>query len=418
MNMLRINGDRLWQSLMEMGEIGATKKGGCARLALTDLDKQAKDLFVKWCVEAGCIIHIDAVGNVYARRPGKNNDLPPICTGSHLDTQPTGGKFDGVYGVLSGVEVLRTLQDQNITTEAPIEVIVWSNEEGSRFPPAMMASGVVAGKFELQDILNKKDEHGLRYGDELERIGYAGVIEPGSRPIGMYFEAHIEQGPVLENSGDTIGVVTKCQGQRWYDMTVTGRESHAGTTPMHLRADALVAASRIVQHVETIAKEHGPFGCGTVGYMNVYPNSRNTIPGQVSFGVDLRHPEDTQLSSMDKMLLDFIDDEAFSHLDIELDPYWYCPPIDFSDECVETVRVAAKSFKYSSKEVCSGAGHDACYIAEISPAAMIFIPCEGGISHNEVENISQGHSTAGCNVLLNAMTEKAKVISNRSAPFG
>lgn len=408
MKNLTINGDRLWQSLLEMAKIGATAKGGCCRLTLTDLDKQARDLFVQWAKAADCTVTVDQVGNIFARRAGSNNDLPPIMAGSHLDTQPTGGKFDGVFGVLAGLEVLRTLQEHKIETNAPIEVSVWTNEEGSRFAPAMMGSGVVAGRFTLQEILAKTDIDGKLFGEELKRIGYAGELPARQRPIGAFFEAHIEQGPYLEAEAKTIGVVNKGQGQRWYDVTITGRESHAGTTPMPLRHDALATAARLISQVEQIANNNQPHACGTVGFMQVYPNSRNTIPGQVKLSVDLRHPDDAILSKMDGELKDFCARlPASSSVELELEPIWYYAPVIFSDQCVNAVREGAQAHGYSHMDIFAGAGHDACYIADFAPAGMIFIPCENGISHNEIENATPADIIAGCNVLLSAMLERA-----------
>ena len=407
-NKLTINGDRLWQSLMEMAKIGATAKGGCCRLTLTDLDKQARDLYVTWCKELGCTVTVDEMGNIFARRPGRNNDLPPIMTGSHLDTQPTGGKYDGVFGVLAGLEVMRTLHENNIVTEAPIEISVWTNEEGSRFAPAMMGSGVVAGRFTLEELLVKTDAEGKTFGDELKRIGYAGTAPAKARPIGAFFEAHIEQGPYMEAEGKVIGVVTMGQGQRWYDVTLTGQECHAGTTPMPLRSDALVEAAKLVQAVETIAMNNQPHACGTVGFLQVYPNSRNVIPGTVTMSIDLRHPDDTILSKMDAEIKAVCAElDSGSRVSVDLKPIWYYAPVLFAEKCINAVREGARAHGYSSMDICAGAGHDACYIADIAPASMIFIPCEKGISHNELEKAEPEHLSAGCNVLLWAMLERA-----------
>lgn len=408
MDTLTINQDRLWDSLMEMAQFGATKKGGCARLALTDLDKQGRHLFIKWCEDAGCTVTVDQVGNIFALRPGKNMNLPPVGTGSHLDTQPTGGKFDGVFGVLSGVEVLRTLQENNIVTEAPIEVSVWTNEEGSRFAPAMMGSGVVSGRLDLDTVLATKDIDGITVGEELERIGFAGDVSATQRAYTAFFETHIEQGPYLENEGKIIGVVTGGQGQRWYDVILTGRESHAGTTPMHLRKDALLAATKLVQKVEMIANAHKP-GCGTVGFLQVIPNSRNTIPGQIKMGVDLRHPNDESLSEMDaelKAYLDALGKET--GCEIELDPYWYYAPVVFNKDCIAAVAEGADLHGYNHMDIIAGAGHDACYVADYAPTSMIFTPCLDGISHNEIESTTIEECNAGCNVLLHAMVKMAK----------
>ena len=307
MRNVRINEGRLWDSIMEMAEIGKTAKGGSCRLALTDEDKAGRDLFKRWCEEAGCQVTVDELGNMFARRPGNATTRAPVGTGSHLDTQPTGGKFDGIFGVLAGLEVVRTLNDHGIETDAPIEVINWTNEEGTRFAPAMLASGVFAGLFDVEYAQNREDESGKTLGDELDRIGYRGEERCGDHPLSALFEAHIEQGPILEDHGDTIGVVNGGQGQRWYNVTVTGRDSHTGTTPMAHRKDALIAASMLVQGVEDIALSHAPNAVATVGALVVSPNSRNTIPGQVELTVDLRNPDDDALRSMAEALTQLIE---------------------------------------------------------------------------------------------------------------
>ena len=404
MNDLRINKDRLWDSLMEMAKIGATEKGGCNRLAATALDGQARDLFVMWCKEAGCSISIDKMGNIFARREGADSSLPAVATGSHLDTQPTGGKFDGVFGVLAGVEVLRTLHENDIKTKAPFEFSVWTNEEGSRFPPAMQGSGVYVGRFDLETELNKTDINGLVLRDELEKIGYLGDEEPGSRNIGSFFETHIEQGPILEDEDKAIGVVRLGQGIRWYTVTVTGQESHAGTTPMHLRADAMLAASKIVCEINNIALNNKPNGLGTTGFMEVYPNSRNTIPGSVTFSADLRNPDPEILSQMDHQFQSYCKQLANdSSVEIEVDHYWYFAPVEFNAS--NNVEVAAKKLGYSHMDIYAGAGHDACYMADLVPSGMVFTPCKDGISHNEIESTTPEQCEAGCNVLLHAMLE-------------
>ena len=406
---IRINSDRLWESLMELAKIGATEKGGVCRLALTDLDKQGRDLFVRWCKEAGCTIRIDKMGNIFARRPGKDDSLPPVMTGSHLDTQPTGGKFDGCYGVMAGLEVIRTLNDYNYETNAPVEVAVWTNEEGSRFAPAMIASGVFAGAFDLEYGLACKDNEGkTTLGAELERIGYAGDETPGDHPVGAFFEAHIEQGPILEAEGKTIGVVQGVQGIKWFDIVVTGQEAHAGPTPMKRRKDALVGASRMVGHVNRIGMENLPNACSTVGMMSVHPNSRNVIPGRVNFTVDLRHPYEKVLKAMTEDLersCKEVADEA--GLALEFREIWYSPPVKFAKECVEAVQQAATELGMANREIVSGAGHDAVYVSRVAPTAMVFVPCEDGISHNEIENATPGDLAAGCDVLLRAMIARA-----------
>ena len=404
-----INRDRLWQSLMDLAQLGATAKGGVCRLALTDLDRQARDLFVQWCTAAGCSVSVDAIGNIFARRAGRNPNLPPVMTGSHIDTQPTGGKFDGCYGVMAGLEVIRTLNDLGVETEAPIEVVVWTNEEGSRFPPCMMGSGVFAGKFDLQETLDKQDEQGLSVGAELQRIGYAGPRAVLGHPVGAYFEAHIEQGPVLEDQALTLGVVMGCLGQKWFDLTFTGVEAHAGPTPMRLRKDALVGAAQVVSAVNRIAHQQQPHACGTVGCLTLHPGSRNVIPGQVQMTIDLRHLHADKLQAMVDEVRGVIEASATHHgLTFELTPTADFPPLDFHPTCVNAVRDAAQVLGLSHMDIVSGAGHDAIFVAELGPAGMIFVPCEGGISHNEIENAAPDDLAAGCAVLLRAMVNAAQ----------
>ena len=411
MRNLKANGERLWNSLMEMAEIGATAKGGVCRLALTDLDRQGRDLFRRWCEDAGCTVTVDAVGNMFARRPGRDDSLAPVLTGSHLDSQPTGGKFDGAYGVLAGLEVLRSLNDLGIETERPVEVVVWTDEEGCRFPPAMLGSAVFAGKVPLQQAYAVTDTDGLAFGAELARIGYQGDRPVGGRQIAALFEAHIEQGPILEAEKKTIGVVTGAQGQRWYDVAVTGQEAHAGPTPMRIRRDALVGAARIVEAVNRIGLEHQPGACATVGQLLVKPNSRNTIPGRVAFSVDFRHPDDAVLAAMKAALeADAARICAEAGLTLELQEIWYQPPLKFDAQCVAAVRAGAAASGLAHMDIVSGAGHDAVNVAGLAPVGMIFVPCEAGISHNEVENATQADLAAGCDVLLNAVLDRADAV--------
>ncbi|MDH0049588.1 Zn-dependent hydrolase [Comamonas terrigena] len=408
---LRVNGPRLWDALMELAQIGATPKGGVCRLTLTDLDKQGRDLVTRWAREAGMTVTIDKIGNGFMRRPGRNNSLPPIMTGSHIDTQPTGGKFDGNYGVLAGLEVVRTLNDHGIETEAPIEVAFWTNEEGSRFVPVMMGSGVFAKAFTLEHAYAATDTEGKTVGGELERIGYVGSQEPGDHPIGAYFEAHIEQGPVLEDNAKTIGVVTGVLGIRWYDCVVTGMEAHAGPTPMALRKDALQVAAQLMQEVVACAHRHPPHGRGTVGMVQVHPNSRNVIPGQVKFSIDLRNASDADCDAMDADIRAVAARiSQASGLPIEITLVSNYPAQPFHADCVDAVARAAKALGYSHMPAVSGAGHDAVYMARLAPAGMVFIPCKDGISHNEIEDVTPADITAGCNVLMHAMLERAKVV--------
>ena len=408
---IRINGERLWDSLMELAKIGATPKGGVCRLTLTDLDKQGRDLVLGWAVDAGMSITIDKIGNGFMRRAGRNNSLPPVMTGSHIDTQPTGGKFDGNYGVLAGIEVVRTLNDLGIETEAPIEVAFWTNEEGSRFVPVMMGSGVFAKAFTLEHAYAATDTEGKSVKGELERIGYVGDQEPGDHPIGAYFETHIEQGPVLEDNDTTIGVVSGVLGIRWFDCTVTGMEAHAGPTPMALRKDALLAATHIMQDVVAAAHRHPPHGRGTVGMVQVFPNSRNVIPGRVKFSIDLRNATDALVDQMADEVKAFAAKVAKEHgVDVKIELVSSYPAQAFHTDCVDAVGRAAAKLGYSNMPTVSGAGHDAVYMAKLAPSGMIFIPCKDGISHNEIESAKPEHITAGCNVLLHAMLERAGVV--------
>eukprot|EP01037_Dinobryon_pediforme_P009541 gene9541-9617_t len=396
---MRIDGQRLWDTLMEMAKIGGTPKGGCKRLTLTDLDKQGRELFTQWCEAAGCTMSVDEMGNMFARRAGSDDSLPPVMMGSHLDTQPTGGKFDGVLGVLGALEVVRSLNDLNIKTKHPIEVANWTNEEGSRFAPAMVSSGVFAGAYTKEFAYARLDVEGKSLGDELERIGYKGTVPVGGRPIHAFFELHIEQGPILEAEHKDIGVVTHGQGQRWYEINLTGFESHAGSTPMPRRRDALLGAARIIELVNKIGLKFAPNAVATVGMLTPYPGSRNVIPGEVFMTVDFRHPDDDILKKMDQALKRGIKTICSKiGLTQETKQVFYYKPVAFNTECVAAVRRAADHFGYSHRDIVSGAGHDACYLAQVAPTSMIFTPCVDGISHNEAEDISVEWATAGANL--------------------
>lgn len=406
----RINGERLWASLMELAKIGATPKGGCCRLTLTDLDRQGRDLVISWAKAAGLSVTVDKIGNVFMRREGRNPSLPPIVSGSHIDTQPTGGKFDGNYGVLAALEVVRTLNDLHIETEAPVEVVFWTNEEGSRFVPVMMGSGVFAGVFALDNIYAAADSEGKTVGEELKNIGYLGTQTPGDHPIGAYFEAHIEQGPILEDEEKIIGVVQGVLGIRWYDCIVTGQESHAGPTPMHLRQDAMQVAARVMQEVVAIARrsEHGR---GTVGMVQVYPNSRNVVPGEVKFSIDMRNISDDEVAKMDGALREYINTVSQeAGMAITLEEVSHYPAAPFHPDCQAAISRAADQLGYPSRPIVSGAGHDAVYMSYLAPTGMIFIPCKDGISHNEIEYASPEHVTAGANVLLQVILDYARVV--------
>ncbi|HEX5091985.1 MAG TPA: Zn-dependent hydrolase [Burkholderiales bacterium] len=408
MSELRINADRLWASLMELARIGATPKGGVKRLTLTEEDRGARDLFSRWARESGLSVSVDAIGNIFARREGMDPSAAPVAMGSHLDSQPSGGKYDGAYGVMAGLEVLRTLNDAGVRTRAPVEVVSWTNEEGSRYTPVMMGSGVFANVFTLEHARAQKDLDGISVGDALARIGYAGSAAP--HRLGAYFEAHIEQGPILEAEGKTIGVVQGALGQRWYDVTVTGQDAHAGPTPMALRHDALLGASRLVQEVNRIAREFPDDARGTVGFMQVKPNSRNVIPGEVRTTVDFRNAKAPTLDAMCDALKRAVQAiEAECRVEIELREATYFKPCQFDPALVAGVRRAAQRLGLSHRDIVSGAGHDAVYVARVAPTAMIFIPCEGGISHNEIESATPADLAAGCNVLLRAALDTAGV---------
>ena len=391
-----------------MAEIGPGVEGGSCRLALTDEDRDGRNLFVKWCREAGCSIALDDMGNIFAQRAGRNNALAPIVAGSHLDTQPHGGKFDGVYGVLAALEVIRTMNDFDVQTEAPIEVVVWTNEEGSRFAPAMISSGVYAGLFDKQYAWSRTDNKGITLVDELKRIEYFGDQPCGAHSIGILLEAHIEQGPILEKNKNQIGVVIGGQGQRWFDVTIRGQDAHAGSTPMPGRRDALVASAEIITMNQQLAHDHSPHGVSTVGEMIVKPNSRNTIPGEVYFSVDMRNPDDGVLKIMAETFRQKSEACAARHqVALEINEIWHNPPVKFDDRCIEAVSNAASELNYSHQQIVSGAGHDACQICRVAPTSMIFVPCAGGLSHNEQESAKPGDLEAGCNVLLQAMISLA-----------
>jgi N-carbamoyl-L-amino-acid hydrolase len=403
---LQIDGQRLWDTIMHTAKIGATPKGGICRLTLTDLDRQVRDWFKAQCEALGLSVAVDEVGNMFARRPGKNNDLPPIAMGSHLDTQPTGGKFDGVLGVLGALEAMRTLRETGYETNAPIEIVNWTNEEGSRFAPPMLASGVFAGVFTTDFALSRTDRDGKTFGEELHRIGYKGREKAGSRTFSALFELHIEQGPILEDESRMIGIVQGVQGMRWYEVTVSGQEAHTGATPMRLRRNALVGAARMIERIDAIAHEHAPDAVGAVGMIENKPNSRNVVPGEVFFTIDFRHPEDAVLDVMEGKLRQSLRDIlAPLKLTYQETRIWNSPAVRFAPELIECVRTGAQKAGFTSRDIISGAGHDAAYVARVAPTTMIFVPCAGGISHNEAESTTFDECTAGAQVLLNAVLE-------------
>jgi N-carbamoyl-L-amino-acid hydrolase len=403
---LQIDGQRLWDTLMRTAQIGATPKGGICRLTLTDLDREVRGWFKAQCEALGCTVAVDEVGTMFARRPGKNQNLPPIAMGSHLDTQPTGGKFDGVLGVLGALEAMRTLHETGYETNAPIEIVNWTNEEGARFAPAMLASGVFAGVFTPDYAYGRADRDGKTFGDELARIGYKGEEKAGARKFSAMFELHIEQGPILEAERRMIGAVQGVQGMRWYEVTVTGEAAHTGTTPMRLRKNALMGAARMIERIDAIAREHAPDAVGAVGLIENKPNSRNVISGEVFFSVDFRHPEEIVLDAMEtKFRAALAEIMPLLQLTYTETRIWQSPPVKFSPELIECVRIGAAKAGFQSRDMISGAGHDAAYIARVAPTTMIFVPCAGGISHNEAESTSFEECAAGAQVLLNAVLE-------------
>jgi beta-ureidopropionase / N-carbamoyl-L-amino-acid hydrolase len=408
---LRINPDRLWDSIHEMAEIGPGVAGGNNRQTLTDDDRKGRELFKRWCEDAGLTLGVDQMGTMFARRAGEDDSLDPVYMGSHLDTQPTGGRYDGVLGVLGSLEVVRTLNDLGIKTKRPIVVVNWTNEEGTRFAPAMLASGVFAGVHELEWAYDRKDSKGLRFGDELERIGWKGEEKVGDRKIHALFELHIEQGPILEAEGKDIGVVTHGQGLRWIECTVTGKESHTGSTPMKMRKNAGRGLAQITELVHEIAMKRQPNAVGAIGHIDVYPNSRNIIPGKVVFTIDFRsHVLDT-LKAMVKELEERAPGicEALG-VTFESTIVGQFDPPAFNETLVSRVRESAKKLGYSHMDIVSGAGHDACWINRIAPTAMIMCPCVDGLSHNEAEDISREWAAAGTDVLFHAVVETAEIV--------
>lgn len=408
---LKINGDRLWDSLMEMARIGPGVAGGNNRQTLTDEDAEGRALFQRWCEEAGCSMGLDSLGNMFARREGTDPGALPVYVGSHLDTQPTGGKYDGVLGVLGALEILRTLNDLGIKTKHPIVATNWTNEEGTRFAPAMLASGVFAGVHDQDWAESREDAEGKRFGDELDRIGWRGEEEVGARKMHAFFELHIEQGPILEAEGKDIGVVTHGQGLSWTQVTITGKDSHTGSTPMPMRRNAGLGMARVLEKVEEIALSHAPHAVGAAGHIDVYPNSRNVIPGKAVFTVDFRSPELAVIKDMEARLraaaTEICDQMG---LEVEFEKVGGFDPVEFDAGCVSAVRNAADRLGYSHMNLISGAGHDACWINRVAPTAMVMCPCVDGLSHNEAEEISKEWATAGTDVLMHAVVETAEIV--------
>ena len=408
---MKVNGDRLWDSLMEMAKIGPGVAGGNNRQTLTDEDAEGRRLFQKWCDAEKLTMGIDQMGNMFATRQGTDPSALPIYVGSHLDTQPTGGKYDGVLGVLGGLEIIRTLNEMDIKTRHPIVVVNWTNEEGTRFAPPMLASGVFAGMHTQDWAYSRKDADNKSFGDELKRIGWCGDEQVGVRKMHAFFELHIEQGPILEAEGIDIGVVTHGQGLNWIQVTLTGRESHTGSTPMPMRKNAGLGMARITELVHQIAMENQPQAVGAIGQCDVYPNSRNIIPGKVVFTIDFRSPSFETQDIMENALNEGAKRIAKElELQIEMEKVGHFDPVTFDQDCIDSIKKAANRLGYSSREIISGAGHDACWINRSAPTAMIMCPCVDGLSHNEAEEITKDWSTAGANVLFHAVVETAKIV--------
>jgi beta-ureidopropionase / N-carbamoyl-L-amino-acid hydrolase len=412
----RVNGPRLWSRLMAMAQIGATAHGGCNRQALTDGDRQGRELFMGWAKAAGCAVRVDAVGNIFARRPGRNDALPVVMTGSHLDTQPTGGKFDGVYGVLAGLEVMESLNDHSIVTSHPLEVGVWCNEEGCRFPIAMMGSAVWSGRLPLAAAHALTDRAGISVGQELARLG-VGLESPLSRqPVKAALEVHIEQGPLLEQQRKTIGIVTGVQHMSRYEVAVLGQEAHAGPTPMDKRRDPIRVLADVLPALYAAAARRGPQARLTIGFIDTLPGSPNTVPGRMRFTVDLRHPDGAQYRSLCKEVHDLVQAALERHaLEGEIRRVWEAPGVEFDAACIGAVRAASAALECTAMEMISGAGHDSCNLAAVVPTAMIFVPCAGGLSHNEAESALPSDLEAGANVLLHAMLLLAHDKENKDA---
>ncbi|MFN3170074.1 MAG: Zn-dependent hydrolase [Hyphomicrobiales bacterium] len=408
---LRINPERLWDSLMDMAKIGPGIAGGNNRQTVTDEDAEGRRLFQSWCEDAGLTMGVDEMGTMFMTREGTDPDALPVYVGSHLDTQPTGGKYDGVLGVLAGLEIVRTLNDLDINTKHPIVVTNWTNEEGTRYAPAMMASGVFAGVLDQDDVYEHTDAEGKKFGDELQRIGWKGEEKVGDRKMHAFFELHIEQGPILEAEGKDIGVVTHGQGLRWIECTVTGKESHTGSTPMPMRKNAGRGLAQITELVHTIAMDNAPNAVGAIGHIDVYPNSRNIIPGKVVFTVDMRSHE---LDRLQAMVARFEEEapklcEAIG-VELSCETVGQFDPPAFDEGCVKMIRDAAERLGYSHQDIVSGAGHDACWINRVAPSAMVMCPCVEGLSHNEAEEITKDWARAGADVLFHAVVEKAEIV--------
>lgn len=405
MSNLKIDAARLWDSLMETARIGGTPDGGIARLALSEDDSRVRHWLRAQCDALGMAMVVDEAGNMFATRPGRRADLAPLAMGSHLDTQPTGGRFDGVLGVLAGLEVLRTLDEAGFQTEAPLMLVNWTNEEGSRFAPPMLGSGTWAGVHDRAYADSRTDAAGETFGAALDRIGWRGEAGAGSVRLGAMFELHIEQGPILEAEGKQIGVVTGVQGFRWLDLRLTGTAAHSGSTPMHLRRNALLGMARVIEGLDRLVRRHKD-AVGTIGFLEVSPNSHNVIPGEARATIDLRHPEEAVLDRMEQEVAALVAEAAQANgLEHRLAPISRTAPVAFDPECIASVRAGAKAAGLSTRDMISGAGHDAVHAAAVVPTTMIFVPCKGGLSHNPAESTLPEECAAGAQVLLEAVLD-------------
>jgi len=408
---MRVDGDRLWARLMAMAEVGPGVSGGSNRQALSDDDAAGRALLLSWASAAGCSWEFDAIGNLFITRAGAVANAPSVLVGSHLDTQPTGGRFDGVYGVLGGFEVIESLNDDGIVTEAPIEVVVWTNEEGSRFQHSMMGSAVWAGSLGLSEARALTDIDGVSVGEELDRLGWNGRRSASPADHAAAFELHIEQGPILEATGTEIGIVTDVQGLRWYTIELFGYPAHAGPTPMDTRRDPARALGEIINAVYELASAHAPQARATFAMFESEPTSPNTVPETIRVRLDVRHPDAVTLDTLDEEVHRIVESAATGHdvgHAVRIDNH--SPPVQFAEQCVSVVERGARVLGMSSERMVSGAGHDACYVAAHVPTSMIFVPCDDGLSHNEAENISQEQAEGGASVLLHAVLEAARMV--------
>ena len=406
---LLIDGTRFWSTVMRSGEIGPGKAGGLRRLALTDADKEMRDLFVTWCTETGCTVSIDRVGNLFARRPGTDDHVPPVLIGSHLDTQVAGGKYDGIVGVLAGLEVLRTLDEQRIRTKRPLELVCWTNEEGARFTPPMVASGAFAGVFDVDWVLALRDDDGAVFGGELERIGYAGKTAVGGRGVDAYFELHIEQGPILDKETVPVGIVTGGYAVRGMHVDIHGETAHAGPTPMDRRRNALIGAAMLAVAVNDVGwKYHATEGKATVPRLIAWPNKAGILSEYAQLTCDVRHAEP---EVADRMWADvkaaMPDCAKRANVEMRIAGEWRFGSERFDPGCIRLIREAAQQLGVPHRDILSQAGHDAYYISRIAPTAMIFTPCRNGISHNEAEHAERDQTVPGVNVLLHAVLARA-----------